>query len=78
MQRQPILKRYKIHSFERPFCLGYSLKLVILTKTEVRQNEADDDNQADDINDGVHDFLCRLWAGHCTGANYDYCAPDLM
>lgn len=27
----------------------------VSTKTEIRQNDADDDDKADDVDDGVHD-----------------------
>jgi hypothetical protein len=33
-----------------------------LTKAEKGQDHADDDDQADDVNDGVHDFF-PLWDG---------------
>jgi hypothetical protein len=31
-----------------------------LTKAEKGQDHADDDDQADDVDDGVHDFLLEL------------------
>jgi hypothetical protein len=39
-------------------CVGLR-EPVFSAKAKVRQNDADDDNQADDIDDGVHDLLYK-------------------
>jgi hypothetical protein len=36
------------------------LFLPVSAQAEIRQDDADDDDQADDVNNGVHDFLSGM------------------
>jgi hypothetical protein len=50
--------------------IAFAAPVRISAEAEVGQDEADDDDQADDVNDGVHVFLWEV--SGCTG-RYTFC-----
>ena len=63
MTAQPTSVRWSVAASTASSSNAWSL--VFLTKAEVRQNSANDDDETDDVDDGVHEFAFCALSGIC-------------